>query len=212
MDKKRRITELKLILLTIFLAFVGISVVLFLFIANNGISHEKDWSFIILAYFITIVPLVLFLLFPALLGETIFTSLPEDWWNDPYEREILIDMPYLSVFDRCLDSLSLLRNRRIDPDLRLMGDVDILEKDQKNGIIIANTNDHQHVGGHNSCLWHLVLDGFPSQNTITYSLKRLEHSKTLVRVRSSRTPDNVPRWHFNKKIVDAVCDFLLAQM
>ncbi|MFA5268472.1 MAG: hypothetical protein WC379_10920 [Methanoregula sp.] len=211
MDERPNRTEVTITILAILLAFAGISVVLFLFIANNGISHEKDWSFIILAYCITIVPLVLFLLFPALLGETFFTSLPEDWWNDPYEREILIDMPYLSVFDRCLDSLSLLRNRRIDPDRWWMGDVDILEKDRKNGIIIANTNDHQHAGGPYSGLWSLVLYGFPSQNTVTYSLKRLEPSQILVRVRSSRTPDNVPRWHFNKKVVDAVCDFLLDQ-
>ena len=140
MDEQRKRTEITLTILAIFLVIAGISVVVFLSVSNNYISPEKDWSLILLVYFIIIAPMVFLMLFPALLGEPFFTRTREEW-DDPFEREIILDIPYQSAFDRCLDSVSLLMMGRTFDSLMLARDARIIVNDRKNGVITVITND-----------------------------------------------------------------------
>ena len=150
MDEKRKRTEITLIILAIFLVIAGISLIVFLSVSHNFISLAGDWALILLLYFLIIFPMITLLLFPAMLGEPFFTSTREEW-DDPFEGEIILDIPFHSAFDRCLDSVSLLSGGRIDP-VHCFRDVTFIANDRKNGVITVITNDRGGYppGGHYS--------------------------------------------------------------
>jgi hypothetical protein len=86
-------------------------------------------------------------------------------------------------------------------------DARIMVNDRTNGVITVITNDKERF-----------FFGSPgggdflqvTQSTVTWSLKRLEHSQTRVHVKSSRAPENIPLFGINEEIVNAVCEFLLS--
>jgi hypothetical protein len=194
MDEKRRKTELKLIILTVFLVIAGISVVLFFSVSNSFISLNKDWPLIIQVYGIFIaITLISFI--PGLFNDRPLLTRTQEEWDDPFEREIILDIPFNTAFNRSLGSVSLLKCGKIT------------SSDRQNGMITVKTNNSIMSGfyleySHNLEDWY--------QSTITYSLKRLEHSQTLVHVKSSRTFLCPTAYGINKNNIDAICEYLLS--
>ena len=195
MDEQRQRTEIKLIILTVFLVIAGISVVLFISVSNNFISLKENWPLILQVYGIFIATTLISFI-PGLFSDRPLLTRTQEEWDDPYERHITLDIPFITTFDLCLVSVNLLKFGKIS------------SSDRQNGVITVKTNENIMSGVYLECS-HNFEDWY--QSTITYSLKRLEHSQTLVHVKSSRTPLCPPAYGINKNNVDAVCEFLLSQ-
>lgn len=179
MDEKRKKFEFIFAVLIFFWIFLS----LFLFQTNF-------FGNLILTAIIVIILLIGLII----LAKTFHNQVSEYPWlprteeerDEPANHDCELLLPYHETFDRCIQSIQIFRDLKIELS------------DKNNGIINAIVPDRPFYNPESDL----------RQSVITITIQRKTKTKTQVSIWCKRAPGSSPPYGMNKKIVEKICTLL----